>query len=289
MNATPSMEDAQVRLATQRRRELIVRIFQHCDVWGLHVFKDAAGAFMYKKNRGESLIDIRMHTYKDFTYISAKVQLCQGYVKSSTAVAVAACYRTHQKLAHTCWPEPFIQQVSAAMREGGVRFLGGVFDCPSQQAAALGRSCGAVAPSQFAQIFKETIDGRANYRFSLGFIFVIGDANCRIPRVQEQPEIPPWLHNDSGLWCSSLWRSTRALVDMPRWEQDGDTVNNDLMFLGGVKQKVALTKCWSPGIHQLLLYVGTSRQSQGAKQRMKQNNAARQVKQRWSWGGRSCG
>ena len=43
MGATPSMVDAQVRLAAQRRRELIVRIFQHCDVWGLHVFKDVVG------------------------------------------------------------------------------------------------------------------------------------------------------------------------------------------------------------------------------------------------------
>jgi hypothetical protein len=73
MDAIPSMEDAQVRLAIQRRRELIVRIFQHCDMWGLHVFKDTVGAFMYKKNRGESLIDVRMHTHKDFTYISVKV------------------------------------------------------------------------------------------------------------------------------------------------------------------------------------------------------------------------
>jgi hypothetical protein len=143
-----------------------------------------------------------------------------------------------------------------------------------------------VTPSPLAQIFTETIDGRPKYRFSLAFIFVIGDASWRIPRVQEQPEIPPWLHNDSGLWCSSLWRSKRALEDMPRWEQDGDTVNNDLMLLGDVKQKVTLTKLWSPGAHQLLLYVGKPRQGQGAKQR---SNAVRQVKQRWSWGGRSCG
>jgi hypothetical protein len=75
MDVIPSMEDTQVRLVTQRRRELIVRIFQHCDVWGLHVFTDVVGAFMHKKNRGESLIDIRSHLYGDFTYTSATVQL----------------------------------------------------------------------------------------------------------------------------------------------------------------------------------------------------------------------
>ena len=74
---------------------------------------------------------------------------------------VAACYRTNQNLKHNAfWPEHIIQQVSAAVREDGVRFLGDVFDSPSEQAAAMGRSCGAVAPSPLAQIFKETIDGR---------------------------------------------------------------------------------------------------------------------------------
>ena len=46
-------------------------------------------------------------------------------------------------------------------------------------------------------------------------------------------------------------RCTRALVDMPRWEQDGDTDTTDLMFVGDVKQKVTLIKCWKPRIHQL--------------------------------------
>ena len=75
MDTIPTMEETQLRLATQRRKELIVRIFQHCDVWGLHVFKDAVGAFLYRKNRGEGFIGIRMHMYGDFSYISANVQL----------------------------------------------------------------------------------------------------------------------------------------------------------------------------------------------------------------------
>ena len=108
----------------------------------------------------------------------------------------------------------------------------------------MGRSCGAVDPSSFAQVFKETIDGRPNYLFSLAFIFVIGDANCRIPRAQEQPETPPWLHNDGGSWRSALVRCTRALVDMPRWEQDEDTDNTDKMLWVDAQQKVTLTKCW---------------------------------------------
>ena len=82
---------------------------------------------------------------------------------------------------------------------------------------------------------------------------------------------------------------TRALRDMPHWKQDEDSGQKDIMFLGDVKQKVAKIQSWKPRIHQLFLHVGTSRQGQGATQRMKENNAARQVKQRWSWDGRSCG
>ena len=71
------------------------------------------------------------------------------------------------------WLDFFIQKVSKAVRDDGVRFLGSIFDCPPKQAAALVRSCGAVALSPFAQIIKETIDGRPKCRFSFAFIFVL--------------------------------------------------------------------------------------------------------------------
>ena len=94
--------------------------------------------------------------------------------------------------------------------------------------------------------------------------------------------MPGWLQKDGGSTTSVLVRCTCALVDMPRWEQDEATANKDLRFLGDVTQKMTLTKCWKPRTHQLLLCVGTPRHGQGAKQRVKENNAVRQVKQRWS-------
>jgi len=158
----------------------------------------------------------------------------------------------------------------------------------SEQAAALGHSCGAVDPSLFAQIFKETIDGRPKHRLSLVFIFVIGDTKRRMPREQEQPEMLDWLHKDEGSMSSALVRCTRELVDMPRWEQDEDSDNKDLMLLGDVKQQVTNIQLWKPRIHQLVLYVGTPRQGHGATQRVREHSAARkgqyqrQVTQRWS-------
>jgi hypothetical protein len=54
---------------------------------------------------------------------------------------------------------------------------------------------------------------------------------------------------------------------MPDWKPEAVTFNKDLVFLGAVKQKVGDMKWWRPWIHQLLLYVGTSRQGRGANQK----------------------
>ena len=58
-----------------------------------------------------------------------------------------------------------------------------------------------------------------------------------------------------------LVRCTRALTDMPKWEQDEDSGQKDLMFLGDVKQKVAKIKSRMPRTHQLFLHVGARQQS----------------------------
>jgi hypothetical protein len=130
------------------------------------------------------------------------------------------------------WLDFFIQKVSNAVRDDGVRFLGSIFDCPPKQAAALGRSCGAVAPSPFAEFSKETIDKRSNYHFSLAFIFVIVNATCRKTYIDDQSENPDWLHKDGRLMNSLLVRCTRALRDMPQWKHDEDSGQKDLMLLG---------------------------------------------------------
>ena len=60
---------------------------------------------------------------------------------------------------------------------------------------------------------------------------------------------------------SLLVRSTRALSEMPKWEQDEDSGQKEIMFLGSVKQKLPNIKWWMPSIHQLWLHVGTPQQS----------------------------
>ena len=80
--------------------------------------------------------------------------------------------------------------------------------------------------------FKETIDKRSSYHSSPAFIFVIVIARCRKTYIDDQPEVPDWLHKDGRLMNSLLVRCTRVLRDMPQWKQDEDSGQTDLMFLG---------------------------------------------------------
>ena len=74
------------------------------------------------------------------------------------AVAVGVYYRVSENLKRSAsWPPDYFNGVSEAVCSEKVRFAGGVFERPSQQAAELGRIRGAVAPSPVAQVFKETV------------------------------------------------------------------------------------------------------------------------------------
>ena len=61
------------------------------------------------------------------------------------AVAGGVCYGVNENLKRSAlWPPEFPIGVSEAVRSESVRFYGGVLESPSQQAAELCRSCGAV-------------------------------------------------------------------------------------------------------------------------------------------------
>jgi hypothetical protein len=94
---------------------------------------------------------------------------------------VGVCYRVTQNLKRGApWPRDFITTVAHRVREDSVRFVGGVFECPSQQVTQLACSCGAVAPFPFAQVFRETSLGITMYFLSPALIFVIGEAKNAI-------------------------------------------------------------------------------------------------------------
>ena len=195
-------------------------------------------------------------------------------MNKATAVAVGVCYRVTQNLKRGApWPRDFITTVVHRVREDSVRFLGGVFECPSQQVAQLACSCGAVAPCPFAQVFKETCLGITKYVSSPAFIFVIGEAKCNTASTAGQPERPSWLYDKSDGKTSALVLATRELRGMPTWAQDAAIVNEHQRLLGIVKQTGMGVSWWKPWIHQLMLYVGTSRTGKGARKRQREKAA----------------
>ena len=75
-----------------------------------------------------------------------------GYRNPRAAVVVGVYYRVSENLKRSApWPPEYFNGVSEAVCSEKVRFLGGVFECPSQQAAELGRSCGAVEDERMCQ------------------------------------------------------------------------------------------------------------------------------------------
>jgi hypothetical protein len=246
----------------EKRQQVVRNLLENNCVWGGHAFEDSAGAFLYKKNRVAELRLLSVDGVGDLRYMSVDLSLKPGYMNPATAVAVGVCYRIHQNLKRDApWPPDFITLVARRVREDSVRFLGGVFECPSLQVIQMARSCGAMAPGPFAQVFKETSLGLTKYVFNPAFIFVAGEAKCTKPLGTDQPERPCWLGEQGEGKSSALVRATRQLSHMPRWTQDAAIASEHHRLLGNVKQKAMDVSWWKPWTHQLLLYVGSSDQA----------------------------
>ena len=109
----------------------------------------------------------------------------------NTAVAVGVCYRVSPNFEKgPIWDEGFLNDVSAAVRAQRVRFLGGIFDCSADQAAVFARSCGALGPGPYTQVFKEAPFGSTKYYLHPAFLFLIGPANREVADTEAQAERP---------------------------------------------------------------------------------------------------
>ena len=143
--------------------------------------------------------------------LTAAFDLEEVYRESRAVVAVDVYYRFSENLQGSApWPPEYFNVVSEAMCSEKVRFLGGVFERASQQAAEKGRSCGAVAPSPFAQVLTEKFLTKTKYLFNPLFVCVIGVAKCRTAPPEDQPARP--------LWRQSSGQSAQA-ARLPRSRQ----------------------------------------------------------------------
>ena len=294
MDAIKSTDPNLLRDAKVRRQQFLERLFQEQEVWSGVLFEGSAGAgsagaFLYRKCRVESLRRVGSEEVGAHRYLSVELQLKAGYQNPPAAVAVGVCFKVeavgaelHDLRRSAGWPQGFITRVHEAVRAERVRFLGGVFDGPSNQAAQLGRSCGAEELYPFCQMWSDGLgDGGKEYNqtFHPSFIFVIGPANLKYAIPEQQPATPAWLlpsdrgPHDADPTTSALLRLCRPSSDIPKFQRDPNFFNEALPSLGDVKQKVARMEWWRPWIHQLLLYVGTARQGCAARRRDQQKRA----------------
>ena len=112
-----------------------------------------------------------------------------GMVQEFRAVvAVGVYYRVSENLKRSApWYPEYFNGASEVVCSEKVRFVGGAFGCPSQQAEELGRSCGAVAPSPFAQVFTEKLLTKTIYVSKPLFVCVIAGVKRRKEPPEDQP------------------------------------------------------------------------------------------------------
>ena len=103
--------------------------------------------------------------------------------------------------------------------------------------------------------------------------FVTGEAKCIAASTANQPERLAWLCEKGDGKTSALVLATRELRGMPTWTQDAAIANEHHRLVGNVKQKAMDVAWWKPWIHQLLLYVGSSRTGKGAADRKRAKTA----------------
>ena len=102
-------------------------------------------------------------------------------------------YRVSENIKRNApWSPEYLNGVSEAMCSEKMRFVGGVFECPSQQAEELGRGCCAMAPNPFAQVSTEKFLMKTIYAFDPLCVCVIVGTNCRPTPLEDQPTMPLW-------------------------------------------------------------------------------------------------
>ena len=206
-----------------------------------------------------------------------------------TAVAVGVMIPELESA--TPWPPyspAFLQMIKTTLLLQQVRILMGVFTGYTTQVSDIGKSCGAIGGRPFCQMFlidqaplacapevAKQFDIRpfngGNYVTHPAYIMVFGPCSktAHAP-TDAAPVLPPWLFGVtpwSNLVCSL--RGIPSWDVIPLWMEDHRirSGGDPQLDLGNAKQKQTNMGRWIPRVHQLMVYVGTSRTGQGAKRR----------------------
>ena len=179
------------------------------------------------------------------------------------------------------WPDEFVDDAVAVIKNRGVRVIMGVFTCPHVQVYHLALECGVAGKRPFCQAWYEhhenpeevdvdtTVrwdvakENGMNYRVHPAYMMVTTPcAKIVYPSTEAAPWLPEWLQAGNG----GIAKLCGALKDAPTWPPEPQSRSRGFanFDLGKCQQKPADLRWWVPGIHQLLLFLGTSREGKGA-------------------------
>ena len=218
-------------------------------------------------------------------FLACEVRIRSSQLSSGGSVMLGLV--ASQKVARG-FPKSWIEEVCSAVAENQVRYICGVFSRGKEDTEKLFKDLNLCEGALFFQPFwTEDADGDADgssdasrltdeimdavaARFEMGvpknvklvavypaYVVVRGPSqDVSVPLIMNQPSWP----NDLFPHGSGIEKGLGRLVDVPRLPQEKSEV--DLQYSLPLRQKQAPIHLWRKGVHQLLLWLGSSRPSE---------------------------
>ena len=275
------------------------------DRWHAHFMTH--GVVLGLKCRIASLTCKETYVFGGHVFVCVEAAVAESHLNPRTAVAVGAVYDAHQCRFYGGFSPGFVFKVRAAIKELNVRFVAGLFSCPKEDVQSLFSNLNVHGDCPFFQpLWTEdpnTLGPEVNVpavaeRFRVwprdvkkivvypAYIVILGPCwEIKVPEIQQAP----WWNSRWAPKDSTIDQRVKPLSSVPIWQCDpqlrpqGEADRScGLMQFGQVKQKEASEWWRINGVHQLILWVGSSRPSQQSKaNRSKHSKANRSKTNRW--------
>ena len=218
-------------------------------LWKGKLFSHGTGALFWRTHRVSAVAEIAPRLGRgDWAYVSYRCTLQGNDYNPECDLVIAGVFRTTDRCIPQ-WDHAFQEFVKNRLRSDDVRFLCGIFEVENAQLEDVCRSCGATGPLPFFQPWQlNTAGGQLSVTHPL-YIIPFGRCTMQVDVKGPPAEMPDW-----------LWGHTSEFnVDFLPQLLVGEPHPLHLRDLGKVKQKAVDLQRWVPWIHQLLLWVGSSR------------------------------
>ena len=272
--------------AEEQFQETTAILERMTDRWHTHFMTN--GVIMGKKCRIASLTCKETYVLGGNGFVCVEAAVAAFYGNPGPAVAVGAVYEVQKRGGYGGFCATFISKVQTAIKKHNVRFVAGLFSCPPEDVQDLFSTLHTNGTSPFFQPFwtedanpltpcwyGNEVDVHAvadRYKVRPkdvkyiavypAYIVILGP--CRevvVPAVAAQP------------WWNRAWAPSGSIIDkrvkcvssVPIWPQGAADRSCGLIDFAKVKQKVPNMKWWANGVHQIILWVGSSRPSKQSK------------------------